>query len=40
MGAHTQNSPDWGIYFLNDAYFDTHLTRPREAGKDYMDLEA
>lgn len=36
MGVHTQNSPDWGIGFLNDAYFDTHLKRLREAEEDYL----
>jgi len=36
MGVHTQNSPDWGIGFLNDDYFDTHLKRLREAEKDYL----
>ncbi len=39
MGVHTQNSPDWGIDFLNDEYFDTHLPRLREAGKDYLMLD-
>jgi Ser/Thr protein kinase RdoA (MazF antagonist) len=36
MGVHTQNSPDWGISFLNDKYFDTHLKRLRAAEKDYL----
>jgi Ser/Thr protein kinase RdoA (MazF antagonist) len=36
MGVHTQNSPDWGIDFLNDEYFDTHLTRLRAAEEDYL----
>lgn len=36
MGVHTQNSPDWGIDFLNDKYFDTHLERLRQAEKDYL----
>jgi Ser/Thr protein kinase RdoA (MazF antagonist) len=36
MGVHTQNSPDWGIGFLNDEYFDTHLQRLRDAEKDYL----
>jgi Ser/Thr protein kinase RdoA (MazF antagonist) len=38
MGVHTQNSPDWGIDFLNDEYFDTHLTRLREAAKDFLNI--
>lgn len=37
MGVHTQNSPDWGIDFLNDEYFETHLKRLREAAADYLD---
>ncbi len=36
MGVHTQNSPDWGIDFLDDEYFDTHLKRLREAETDYL----
>ena len=36
MGVHTQNSPDWGISFLNDDYFDTHLKRLRDAELDYL----
>jgi Ser/Thr protein kinase RdoA (MazF antagonist) len=36
MGVHTQNSPDWGISFLNDKYFDTHLQRLRQAEEDYL----
>jgi Ser/Thr protein kinase RdoA (MazF antagonist) len=36
MGVHTQNSPDWGIDFLNDEYFDTHLKRLRGAEADYL----
>jgi Ser/Thr protein kinase RdoA (MazF antagonist) len=36
MGVHTQNSPDWGIDFLNDEYFDTHLKRLRDAEADYL----
>ena len=36
MGVHTQNSPDWGIDFLNDKYFDDHLNRLRQAEKDYL----
>jgi len=36
MGVHTQNSPDWGINFLNDKYFDDHLGRLRQAKKDYL----
>jgi Ser/Thr protein kinase RdoA (MazF antagonist) len=36
MGVHTQNSPDWGIGFLNEGYFDTHLKRLRQAEEDYL----
>jgi Ser/Thr protein kinase RdoA (MazF antagonist) len=36
IGAHAQNSPDWGIDFLNTEYFDTHLKRLRDAEKDYL----
>ena len=36
MGVHTQNSPDWGIGFLNDGYFDDHLKRLRQAEEDYL----
>ncbi|MGE5122890.1 MAG: phosphotransferase enzyme family protein [Acidobacteriaceae bacterium] len=36
MGVHAQNSPDWGIDFLNDAYFDRHLNDIRQAEKDYL----
>ena len=34
MGVHTRNAPDWGIGFLNDGYFDTHLQRLRQAEED------
>jgi Ser/Thr protein kinase RdoA (MazF antagonist) len=37
IGVHTQNSPDWGIDFLNDEYFATHLKRLREAQADYLE---
>jgi Ser/Thr protein kinase RdoA (MazF antagonist) len=36
MGVHTQNSPDWGIGFLDDKYFDDHLERLRQAKVDYL----
>jgi Ser/Thr protein kinase RdoA (MazF antagonist) len=36
MGVHTQNSPDWGIGFLNDRYFDNHLKNLRQAEKDLL----
>jgi Ser/Thr protein kinase RdoA (MazF antagonist) len=36
MGVHTQNSPDWGIGFLNEEYFDEHLNRLRSAETDYL----
>jgi Ser/Thr protein kinase RdoA (MazF antagonist) len=36
MGVHTQNSLDWGIDFLNDDYFERHLSRLRQAQEDYL----
>ena len=36
MGVHTQNSPDWGIDFLNDKYIDDHINRLRQAEEDYL----
>ena len=36
MGVHAQNTPDWGIGFLNDEYFDGHLKRLRQAEEDYL----
>lgn len=36
MGVHTQNSPDWGIDFLGEEYWDTHLKRLRDAQADYL----
>jgi Ser/Thr protein kinase RdoA (MazF antagonist) len=36
MGAHTQNSSDWGIGFLDNKYFDSHLKRLRQAEEDYL----
>jgi Ser/Thr protein kinase RdoA (MazF antagonist) len=36
MGVHTQNSPDWGIGFLNEEYFDDHFKRLRNAEADYL----
>jgi Ser/Thr protein kinase RdoA (MazF antagonist) len=36
MSVHTQNSPDWGIGFLNGEYFDRHMKRLREAENDYL----
>jgi Ser/Thr protein kinase RdoA (MazF antagonist) len=36
MGVHTQNSPDWGIDFLSDRYFDNHLKDLRQAEADYL----
>jgi Ser/Thr protein kinase RdoA (MazF antagonist) len=38
MGVHTQNSPDWGIGFLNDKYFDSHLKDLRQAEEDYLSV--
>jgi hypothetical protein len=37
--VHTQNSPDWGIGFLDEEYFDTHLKRLRGAEADYLTQE-
>lgn len=39
MGVHTQNSPEWGIDFLNARYFDTHLKRLRDAEADFLTKE-
>jgi Ser/Thr protein kinase RdoA (MazF antagonist) len=39
MGVHTQNSPDWGIDFLNEEYLDNHLKRLRDAEADYLAQE-
>lgn len=36
IGVHTENSPDWGVDFLNTKYFDTHLKRLRDAEADYL----
>jgi Ser/Thr protein kinase RdoA (MazF antagonist) len=36
MGVHTQNAPDWGIDFLNEEYWCTHLKRLREGEADYL----
>jgi Ser/Thr protein kinase RdoA (MazF antagonist) len=36
MGVHTQNSPDWGVDFLNDSYFDKHLKDLQQAEEDYL----
>jgi len=36
MGVHTQNSPDWGIDFLNEDYFNHHLKDIRQADEDYL----
>ena len=36
MGVHTQNSPEWGIDFLNDKYFDSHIKDLRQAEEDYL----
>jgi Ser/Thr protein kinase RdoA (MazF antagonist) len=38
MGVHAQNATDWGIAWLNDAYFDTHLKRLHQADEDYLNL--
>jgi hypothetical protein len=37
MGVHTQNSYDWGIDFLNENYFNDHLSRLRQAYADYLE---
>jgi Ser/Thr protein kinase RdoA (MazF antagonist) len=36
MGVHTQNSPDWGIAFLNEEYFDDNFDRLRKSEADYL----
>jgi Ser/Thr protein kinase RdoA (MazF antagonist) len=36
VGVHTQNSPDWGIGFLDAEYFETHLKRLRDAEAEYL----
>jgi Ser/Thr protein kinase RdoA (MazF antagonist) len=36
VGVHTQNSPDWGIGFLDEEYWNTHLKRLRDAEADYL----
>jgi Ser/Thr protein kinase RdoA (MazF antagonist) len=36
IGVHTQNTPDWGIGFLDDDYWETHLKRLRDAEMDYL----
>jgi len=36
VGVHTQNSPDWGVGFLNDKYFNDHLKRLKQAEEDYL----
>ena len=36
IGVHTENSPDWGIDFLNEKYFNTHLKRLRDSEADYL----
>ncbi len=36
MGVHTLNSYDWGIDFLNDGYFNSHLGNLKKAEKDYL----
>jgi len=39
MGVHTQNSPDWGVDFLDDKYLDSHLKGLRQAQEDYLLVE-
>lgn len=36
MGVHAQNTPDWGIDFLNDEYFNSRLKDLRQAENDYL----
>jgi len=36
IGVHTQNAPIWGVGFLNNEYFDTHLKRLHQADEDYL----
>jgi Ser/Thr protein kinase RdoA (MazF antagonist) len=35
MGVHTQNAPDWGCDWLNDAYFDEKIGFLRQVESDY-----
>jgi len=36
VGVHTQNSPDWGVGFLDEEYWERHLKRLRDAEADYL----
>lgn len=36
MGVHARNAPDWGVGFMDDAYFDAHLKRLQQAEEDYL----
>lgn len=36
MGVHTQNSPDWGIDFLSDGYFDRRIKILKEYEADCL----
>lgn len=36
IGVHTENAPDWGVGFLDEAYFNDHLKRLHQAEDDYL----
>jgi Ser/Thr protein kinase RdoA (MazF antagonist) len=36
MGVHTQNAPDWGCSWLNDAYFDRRIAQIKQVEADYL----
>jgi Ser/Thr protein kinase RdoA (MazF antagonist) len=36
MGVHTQNAPDWGCGWLNNAYFDQRIAQLKQAESDYL----
>lgn len=36
IGVHTQNADDWGIGFLNDEYFNEHITRLKKAEDELL----
>ena len=38
ISVHTLNAPDWGMGWLNDAYFDGRLQQLRQLATDYPEL--
>jgi Ser/Thr protein kinase RdoA (MazF antagonist) len=36
ISVHTQNTPDWGVGWLNNEFFDTHLRRLHQSQEDYL----